>query len=134
VHGRVLARKPVRRPQAEIVDADAVVMARVISDCHFRKAGTEYDRKPGIKWLSCTAKRKPDITLGDARHPTDRGDHCPGQAAAGGGLARRGVRRREMRDQGRRGRGLTRTPRASFHAPPHHMCGVFCVHSHPLER
>jgi hypothetical protein len=30
--------------------------ARVISDCHFRKTATEYDRKPGIKWLSCTAK------------------------------------------------------------------------------
>jgi predicted heme/steroid binding protein len=32
------------------------VPARVISDCHFRKIGTEYDRKPGIKWLSCTGK------------------------------------------------------------------------------
>jgi Na+/proline symporter len=29
---------------------------RVISDCHFRKTATEYDRKPAIKWLSCTAK------------------------------------------------------------------------------
>jgi hypothetical protein len=29
---------------------------RVISDCHFTKTATEYDRKPGIKWLSCTAK------------------------------------------------------------------------------
>jgi hypothetical protein len=29
---------------------------RVISDCHFRKTATEYDRKPGIKWLSCTEK------------------------------------------------------------------------------
>ena len=29
---------------------------RVISDCHFRKIATEYDRKPGIKWLSCTGK------------------------------------------------------------------------------
>jgi hypothetical protein len=29
---------------------------RVISDCHFRKTGTEYDRKPGIKWLGCTGK------------------------------------------------------------------------------
>jgi hypothetical protein len=29
---------------------------RVISDCHFRKIATEYDRKPGIKWLSCTEK------------------------------------------------------------------------------
>ena len=26
------------------------------SDCHFRKTATEYDRKPGIKRLSCTAK------------------------------------------------------------------------------
>jgi hypothetical protein len=26
----------------------------VISDRHFRKTATEYDRKPGIKWLSCT--------------------------------------------------------------------------------
>jgi hypothetical protein len=30
--------------------------ARVISDCHFRKKATEYDRKTGIKWLSCTEK------------------------------------------------------------------------------
>ena len=30
--------------------------ARVISDCHFRKTATEYDSKPGTKWLSCTAK------------------------------------------------------------------------------
>ena len=29
---------------------------RVISDRHFRKTATEYERKPGIKWLSCTAK------------------------------------------------------------------------------
>jgi hypothetical protein len=29
---------------------------RVISDCHFRKTATEYDSKPGIKWLSCTEK------------------------------------------------------------------------------
>jgi hypothetical protein len=28
----------------------------VVSDCHFRKTGTEYDGKPGIKWLSCTEK------------------------------------------------------------------------------
>jgi hypothetical protein len=26
------------------------------SDYHFRKKSTEYDRKPGMKWLSCTAK------------------------------------------------------------------------------
>jgi hypothetical protein len=29
---------------------------RVIPDCHFRKTGTEYDRKPGIKWSICTEK------------------------------------------------------------------------------
>jgi hypothetical protein len=29
---------------------------RVISDCHFRKTGTEYESKPGMKWLSCTEK------------------------------------------------------------------------------
>jgi hypothetical protein len=28
----------------------------VISDCHFKETTTEYDRKIGIKWLSCTAK------------------------------------------------------------------------------
>jgi hypothetical protein len=26
------------------------------SDCRFRKTATDYDRKPGIKRLSCTAK------------------------------------------------------------------------------
>jgi hypothetical protein len=34
--------------------------ARVTSDCHFRKTATEYDRKPGRKRLSCTAK----VTIG----------------------------------------------------------------------
>jgi hypothetical protein len=29
---------------------------RVTSDCHFRKTATEYDRKTGIKWSSCTEK------------------------------------------------------------------------------
>ena len=29
---------------------------RVILDSHFRKTATEYDRKPGIKRPSCTAK------------------------------------------------------------------------------
>ena len=29
---------------------------RVMSDCHFRKTVTEYDRKSGIEWLSCTGK------------------------------------------------------------------------------
>jgi hypothetical protein len=28
----------------------------VISDGHFRKTATEYDRKTGTKWLSCTGK------------------------------------------------------------------------------
>jgi hypothetical protein len=37
--------RPVRRLQV-----------RDKSDCHFRKTGTEYDRKTGIKWLSCTEK------------------------------------------------------------------------------
>jgi alpha-glucosidase (family GH31 glycosyl hydrolase) len=37
----------------ELADEGA---GRVISDCHFRKTATEYDRKPGIKWLSGTAK------------------------------------------------------------------------------
>ena len=30
-------------------------LTRDTSDCRFRKAATDYDRKPGIKWLSCTA-------------------------------------------------------------------------------
>jgi hypothetical protein len=30
--------------------------ARDKSDCCFRKTATEYDRKPGMKWLSYTAK------------------------------------------------------------------------------
>jgi hypothetical protein len=29
---------------------------RVISDCHFRKVATEYDRENGVKRLSCTEK------------------------------------------------------------------------------
>ena len=33
-----------------------VPWVRVISDCHFKKTVTEYDRKPGIKWLNCTEK------------------------------------------------------------------------------
>ena len=40
-------------PAASVCLAVAV---RDKSDCHFRKAATEYDRKPGIKRLSCTAK------------------------------------------------------------------------------
>ena len=42
----------VAEERGENIDGDR----RVISDCHFRKTATEYDRKPGIKWLSCTAK------------------------------------------------------------------------------
>ena len=37
------------------------------SDCHFRKAATEHDKRPGIifiKWSSSTAKWQPDMTLG----------------------------------------------------------------------
>ena len=30
-------------------------LTRDKSDCRFRKAATDYDRKFGIKWLSCTA-------------------------------------------------------------------------------
>ena len=36
--------------------APARTAPRVISNCHFRKTGTEYDGKPGIKWLRCTEK------------------------------------------------------------------------------
>jgi hypothetical protein len=43
---------------------------RVISDCHFRKTGTEYDREPGIKRLSGTAKGRPDITQPDSHPPS----------------------------------------------------------------
>ena len=42
--------------RAELVVRARRVAPRVISDCHFRKTATEYDRKPGIKWLRCTAK------------------------------------------------------------------------------
>ena len=31
-------------------------MARDKSDCHFRQTATDYDRRPGISWLSCAAK------------------------------------------------------------------------------
>ena len=40
--------------RAEMAEAEGAL--RVISDCHFRKAGTEYDRETGIKWLSYTEK------------------------------------------------------------------------------
>jgi hypothetical protein len=47
---------------------DAAGACRAISDCHFRKTAIEpYDRTPGIKWLSCTAKWESDITLGGRR-------------------------------------------------------------------
>jgi hypothetical protein len=49
-----------RRPRSDWAGTGAVGEGtgadRVISDCHFRKTGTEYDRKSGIKWLSCTEK------------------------------------------------------------------------------
>jgi hypothetical protein len=51
-----------KRPVVAVVmtatplDLSPLLEHRVISDCHFRKTGTEYDRKPGIKWLSCTEK------------------------------------------------------------------------------
>jgi hypothetical protein len=38
------------------VPAGSSARRRVISDCHFRKTATEYDRKTGIKWLSYTEK------------------------------------------------------------------------------
>jgi hypothetical protein len=31
-------------------------LVRDTSDCHFRKPATEYGRKTGIQWLSCTEK------------------------------------------------------------------------------
>ena len=40
----------------ESVDLDDSGEIRVISYCHFRKTDTEYDKKTGIKWLSCTEK------------------------------------------------------------------------------
>jgi hypothetical protein len=49
---------------------------RVISDCHFRKAATDYDRKPGIKWLSCTRRSTTIgsiITLSAPPRPKRRG-------------------------------------------------------------
>jgi hypothetical protein len=44
------------RERDELLDFSAAGMARDRSDCHFRKRATEYNRKPGIKWLSCAAK------------------------------------------------------------------------------
>jgi hypothetical protein len=39
-----------------VLQRGALRAPRVISDCHVRKAATEYDRATGIKLLSCTAK------------------------------------------------------------------------------
>jgi hypothetical protein len=74
-----------------------IVISRVISDCCFRKTTTVYDRKPGIRWLSCTAKWQSDITL---RLIQARPNWCayePGPhqfvlGAAGTGAHRRGPR------------------------------------------
>ena len=33
----------------------------------FRKTATEYDQKPGVKWLSCTAQRQTGVTLAPPR-------------------------------------------------------------------
>ena len=44
-------------PCASVAGAyPALGASRDKSDCHFRKTATKYYRKPGIKWLSCTAK------------------------------------------------------------------------------
>ena len=42
--------------RAAIVGCAAPLPAKDKSDCHFRITATEYDRKPCINWLSCTAK------------------------------------------------------------------------------
>ena len=54
---------PMARPDAASNEIHAVIRQllrrgadRDKSDCHFRKTATEYDRKPGIKRLSCAAK------------------------------------------------------------------------------
>ena len=48
---------------------------RVLSDCHFRrKKTTEYDRKPGIKWLNCVCTHC-EVVIG----------YDPGQAGRGAG-------------------------------------------------
>jgi hypothetical protein len=43
-------------PHKSCIAPGYAVCIGVISDCHFRKTVTEYDRKPGIKRLSCTEK------------------------------------------------------------------------------
>ena len=56
----MLLRERESQETTEVGDADYYAAAdgapRAKSDCHFKKTATEYDRKPGIKWLSCTAK------------------------------------------------------------------------------
>ena len=47
---------PGRQGLLPLTQSQPQVSPRVISDCHFRKPATEYDRKTGIKWLSCTEK------------------------------------------------------------------------------
>jgi hypothetical protein len=65
--GAVKVNDPVTWPLSAMLCAahgqDTRVLVTVLtgdvrdkSDCHFRKAATEYDRKPGIKWLYCTTK------------------------------------------------------------------------------
>ena len=49
------------------------------SDYHFRKTATEYDRKSGINWFSCTAKSQSDITLGT---PPAVADELPAERSA----------------------------------------------------
>jgi hypothetical protein len=51
---KALVTEP-RRPFAGALSPAGATTPRVISDCHFRTTATEYDRKPGIKQLSCTA-------------------------------------------------------------------------------
>jgi hypothetical protein len=55
---------------------------RVISDCHFRKTATKYDRKPGIKWLSCTRGAAPRPCTRRSRRWTSL---CGGSVWARGG-------------------------------------------------
>jgi hypothetical protein len=49
---RPVAHRPVRRDVVEALG----LRRRVTPDGHFRKTGTGFDRKPGIKWLRCTVK------------------------------------------------------------------------------
>ena len=79
-------------PRAQARRDDAAdpprLRGRVISDCHFRKTASEYDRKPGIKWLRCTEKCQSDITLLRGRLGARQGRGpaaLRGAAPAGGG-------------------------------------------------